>query len=706
MADIGLTVRQGEASQAGVLVTAPTRRIAALVQRQRGIPFKAVRVFSPQEDIKRFGKRLSGAYSYQVIQHLYSEVGGYGADITEVRVLDELNSSAARGDLFEGTLSGQTFVKVINVNGVLGLTSRSETYSWSNFVVGDRIRLTIGSSNFDYVVTPGNQQVDVSAGIRNAITAAQGLGNVDALLVTPSLTGSNLLIVGAVTSRTTVSVDDYNPATVTINLTASTLVTGTRIRITGSPDITDQAGNLVPNPYVVSKGNNAYELYVDSGLTQPCKVAVASPVPTYTITWGGLFTTSSVILPGAATRVATIWAGQLGEKDPGTWANYTSSTGVRVRMIPPGNPLGRTGEYVFEVYYEGKRVEQFSDANLTTLFGKVNNQSYYVMVEPDNITAVTRVTTVDLNGGTYSAPTEAMYYPIADDLDPKGLAVLDKEKVQLIICPDLTATTATMSLELISYCSARENVNAYMHYADGLNDQQVRAISLAIQTTDVSRRHLGMFRFWNKVNDESGNAEWLPGYGASVGAFIKTQASNADRPWTPPAGTTGIFTSVLDVSPKYDPSQKPRLNMNVKEYLANVVVYEEGVGYYLISSRTMSSKELYHSLSVSFHTNYVMATLQNNYAKATQKNNTPEWADTLILELTEFFRTQYNDGGLERTVPFSTAFKVISDLSNNPRTQSRKIRNFDLLWIPVECLESVVFNLSRNDGALLINQTN
>ena len=76
-----------------------------------------------------------------------------------------------------------------------------------------------------------------------------------------------------------------------------------------------------------------------------------------------------------------------------------------------------------------------------------------------------------------------------------------------------------------------------------------------------------------------------------------------------------------------------------------------------------------------------------------------------LVELNQFFKTEYDNGALERSIDFDQAYKGICDRSNNPSTQDRKLLNIDVLWIPTECTESVRVSLQRNDGILTSIET-
>ena len=88
-----------------------------------------------------------------------------------------------------------------------------------------------------------------------------------------------------------------------------------------------------------------------------------------------------------------------------------------------------------------------------------------------------------------------------------------------------------------------------------------------------------------------------------------------------------------------------------------------------------------------------------------QKPNTPELKREMLVKLRQYFKTEYDNGALERSVDFDTAYQGICDNSNNPPGQDRKLINVDVLWIPTECTESIRLSLQRNDGVLNVTES-
>ena len=147
------------------------------------------------------------------------------------------------------------------------------------------------------------------------------------------------------------------------------------------------------------------------------------------------------------------------------------------------------------------------------------------------------------------------------------------------------------------------------------------------------------------------------------------------------------------------------INKLVQQFSCNIIQYVENTGYYIGSSRTYSTNDLYKSIHVRLQTSYYVRSLNSKMRFLEQKPNTPELKREALVEARNFFKTEYDNGALERSVDFDTAYQGICDKSNNPSTQDRKLLNIDILWIPTECTESVHISLLRNDSVLTTTET-
>lgn len=416
------------------------------------------------------------------------------------------------------------------------------------------------------------------------------------------------------------------------------------------------------------------------------------------------FTVTPTITQASATPVTlgTVKAAQQGQDDPGTWANGAVST----TLYPYG--VGYPGRFALNIALNGVTVESYTSATIAGLYAQMNANSFYLRIDTSGGTAgawVTTTQTFTLSGGTYVAPTgESAYYPTYDGSgNPVGMSLFDSMSIQMYAVPDYQ--TSTMAAQGQLYCSGRGAGIFVTCLPQFANSAAVKAFSQVLQTADIIGSYVSATNAWVRTSDESGGNVWVPAVGCILGAgYLRVPKMNADKIWTPPAGTDSVFVDCDMVSPNN--LSQATINLYVQTYTTNVVVLQNGTGNYLISSRTMSTNSLFESIHVRRLTDWILGTLQNSYQWVSQKPNTPELKKSIIVGLLQYFRGLYNDGALERSVPFETAVSVISDITNNPRTQDRKELNVDIEWIPVECVEAVAMNLNRNDGVLITTVTN
>ena len=226
--------------------------------------------------------------------------------------------------------------------------------------------------------------------------------------------------------------------------------------------------------------------------------------------------------------------------------------------------------------------------------------------------------------------------------------------------------------------------------------------ALELQTAQTSFL-AGAYMGWAKVPDEEGNEQLLPIIGPVLGAaYLRTPHVQGDFIHIPPGGIDSLFTNVTEVIPAR--LSQGTINKCVQQFSCNIIQYVENEGYYVGSSRTYSTNDLYCSIHVRLQTSYYVRALYVLMRFMEQKGNTPELKNQALKELNRYFRNEYSNGALERSVPFDTAYQGICDQSNNPIGQDRKLINIDVLWIPTECVESIRLSLQRNDGVLNVTE--
>lgn len=300
-----------------------------------------------------------------------------------------------------------------------------------------------------------------------------------------------------------------------------------------------------------------------------------------------------------------------------------------------------------------------------------------------------------LAGGVDGNVVEADFYPVEDPVNPKGFACFGGFDVQILAHSEFH--TLTMERVFNNYLNSQKNAIGVINLPLNADEGLAELYAIDLQTNQSS--FLAGYMGWVKVPDEQGNLIVTPALGAILGAgYIRTPYIQGDFIHIPPAGVDSLFETVSDVIPPR--LSQSTINKLVKEFSCNVISYVENQGFYVGTSRSYSTNPLYMSIHVRMQTSYYVRSLFEKLRFAEQKPNTPELKREILVELDIFFRTEYDNGALERSIPFSQAFKGICDRSNNPTTQDRKLVNVDALFIPTECTEAIRVSLQRNDGIL------
>jgi hypothetical protein len=222
------------------------------------------------------------------------------------------------------------------------------------------------------------------------------------------------------------------------------------------------------------------------------------------------------------------------------------------------------------------------------------------------------------------------------------------------------------------------------------------ALTLATQS------YIASYNCWVKTYSEtdSSGSVVIPAIGCILGAgYLRAPSLQGDFAHIPPAGIDSGFVDILDCYP--NKISQGTLDLYTQYYYVNSVKFSQGIGFYIATSRTMSSNSLYQSAHIRILTNYYKTSLLLNTKFAEQKPNTIDWQNALYGSILSFFRTEYNNGALETSVGFDTAVNI---LINKPTSLDRKVLNITIEYIPSEAIESIVLYLNRNDGLLAITE--
>lgn len=396
----------------------------------------------------------------------------------------------------------------------------------------------------------------------------------------------------------------------------------------------------------------------------------------------------------AATKTQTVFgvsvslsAAYLGRPDPGIWGN-----GLVVELNTPGGISPRM--YTATIKYNNKVVEQFQGDTCVVLQATINQLSEFVSIaflaEPATQTVV-GTTVLTLGGGTYVAPVEADYTPVPDTVSPTGLSVFDGYNIQLITMTELSSSTSAKLLS--DYCTQRTDVHGISVLPFRATASVAQEFATLLQTS--GRSHISVYDHWRRVTTTYGTS-WIPGMGYILGAgFVRTAALQGDYIHIPPAGVDSVSVGAVECAPAR--RSQADLNFYTRELTINSVVFTEGTGYYIATSRTMSTNPLYHSIHLGLQASYYVRAIENNLLFAVQKPNTPELGRRGFVALRSFFKGEYAVGALERSISFDRS-AIITTVT--PSATDRTTRQWTIDYIPTETTESVRINVNRNDGAL------
>lgn len=295
--------------------------------------------------------------------------------------------------------------------------------------------------------------------------------------------------------------------------------------------------------------------------------------------------------------------------------------------------------------------------------------------------------------------SESNFYPTEVAGVRKGLACFNGQDVQIIATTEYHSLT--MAKKLRDYLNTLQSPIGLINLPMDADLGVAELYALELQSSEVN--YVTPCLGFAKVLDANGNTMVIPSLGIRLGAaFLRTPYLAGDYIHIPPAGVDSLSKTAIDMIPSR--LTQPEVNRYVQDFSCNVFQFLEGSGFYVSTSRTYSTNPLYQSVHIRQQTSFYKRLLGIKMLYVAQKPNTPELKREALLDLRTFFKTEYNNGALERSVPFETAYQGICDKSNNPDSQDRKLLNIDVLWIPTECVESSKITLQRNDGILITKE--
>lgn len=470
---------------------------------------------------------------------------------------------------------------------------------------------------------------------------------------------------------------------VTLNVVTHEYIAGQQ----GSPDKGTWANGVEIKFYSYDwKARNAHhiEVYYLSKLVETFEAETMAELQS-TINSNSMYITASF----SAEYTNPAWATITGTVT--TTAGSTTVTGTGTTFNTTNTPVGTMLRTV-----SGLTLGRVASITSTTV----------IVLEKPTLSVVTGLTfqtyvcftqTFTLASGTYVAPTEADFYGVPSATAPKGLNILDGVDCQIIGVTE--NHTLSMATEINSYVNTRQDAKAIINLPLNASEATIITYANALQTTNSS--FIAAYNAWVKTSDGSGAYVIVPAMGCILGAaFIRATALQGDGIHIPPAGQDSAFVDMIEVYPKT--LDQTTLNLYTRQYTINSVVFVQRVGYFVMTSRTMSTNSLYQSIHIRMQTSFYKRLLQQNMGWVIQKPNTPELKKQIYVVLYAYFKAEYDKGALERSVSYEVACVIICDSSNNPSSQPRTELNCDIEYIPTETTEAVKIGVNRNDGVLLV----
>lgn len=409
-------------------------------------------------------------------------------------------------------------------------------------------------------------------------------------------------------------------------------------------------------------------------------------------------TAAQLTFQRSSTNVWTFKAGYLGNEDPGVWANDR----VYLQLI---ENLTDSSKRDLLVYYKapGENTAQLVEtwegldaANVVSIINSPTQGSEYVIVAieggdtgvPD-VAASTAIGTGTPGKDATTSPSNADY--------ETALAALNGLDIQLVANLDLSDATWQASLE--SYCATRGDVLGIFNTPQGAS---IATIKSGFGSLRVSKSYTMGLRAWGSVSDEQGGSLKMSLLGHVVGAgFIRKPRQAGDKPHTSPAGTGAFLLDVNEVDNAI--YSQPDLLDLINNSHVNPVVFENKKGYFLKTSRTMSTTGKWVSAHVRLLMNHCKVGYRESLSDFEQEANTPENRRRLRDAIIDFMEVLDGQDAFEKEGGFENNIAVVCNESNNPaRVRQQRRMICDVTFRPAEIAEEVQINVTNTSDGILV----
>jgi len=635
-ANVGLDIRRGVANGL-ILANAPSiDSVGILFKRKRGVKGKVVLMESPDNDLAVFGDSATGMYGAEFVRDFF------------------LNATPAAPKLYASRLvasdavAGSVVVSDSDVNANASITLKGGQYGEED--PGDWI------NNYKPIIyavyTEDGSAVDYWQ---------WKLMNPDSELVESATFPTWADMVSWLT-------DQSAYVTVSASVAPSTIPQATLVSVA---DLVN-GGAAIPGDTAMLNINlttlyKAYTLrfrfdYTMMGLTETSTVQEATQAftalfpPGTDLYWNN---GSSDLLVGKINPLQNVWVG-------GSFS---------------------AGKHVFDVRIGNGADDVTISSNIGAMYSAGSSSIDETKLKTFGSVVISAPSDVFSSGADGTATEDDAYAN-----NESGLSNFD-EITDLSVVSVLDFFSNTMYAQGKSYAYSRGDV-VYVQSLPYIFNRNMASAFSAINRDNLIN-YASAYWAWTKVYSKAeGGYAWTPGLAWILGGgFVRVPYNNGELPHFPPAGVESAVVGAIDVWPSA--LSQADINAYVQEHGINVPRKTYGTGFYLASSRTTSSDPLYHSIHIIRQSIFYAKTFDNSLSWSTQKPITTDLVNRLIGWLNDYGKTQYELGGLEQSIPFSEAWQV-QRLPN----ADRKILDIEIRYIPVECSESVVIRLNRNDGIL------
>lgn len=371
---------------------------------------------------------------------------------------------------------------------------------------------------------------------------------------------------------------------------------------------------------------------------------------------GGATATVNVLDSVPATTLVATAAG------PGTWANYSSPTGLRVLIKAASS--GDATEFNLEVEQDNVVVEQFPNLTRTTTASNyavtvVNKGSNLVTLAAGAGTGRPANANLSLAGGT--AVTES-----AATIEVAGLAAFDTVNPTILIAPDSSATSTHNALITYAETTRNREMWAILDPPSGQTASgAVTAFTAVSPTSEQSAAYWPRIVIPNPSTRAFGTVDRITivPSGAISGMVARNDANTLEGPWRQPAGVEdGRLFGIIDVETT-DVLKEAQRDLVFPKRI-NPITFLSGYGFFVDGARNLKGDGNFPSAGERRGVSFVEKTLKSGLQFARHKNNTRELRDTVNRIIRAFLIEQMRRGAFASREPAKAFFVDTSDALN------------------------------------------